>query len=468
MDLNPLGRMAPMLAIRTASEGSSIIQREVAMRRLFILLAAAGLAACDAADAPLAPSGGAPAFLLGSAADGAIPGSYVVQLDWAANAGALAAEYGIKPKYVYEHLMNGFAGAIPDVTARALSLDPRVVRISVQRQYRALGTTQTGATWGLDRIDQRTRPVDGGYTYDFTGAGVTAYVIDTGIRFDHVEFEGRASSGFDAFAADPTDPLLIGDMNNDCQGHGTHVSGSIGGKTYGVAKQVKLVAVRVLNCAGYGSDADVIAGMDWVAGNAAMPAVVNMSLGDVVPTRTLGTSTPVDDAVRGMIASGITVVVAAGNGWGNGTLGADACMFPIANVAEAITVAASNANDARTTWTNYGACVDIFAPGDEITSSYNTSSTATNVLGGTSMASPHVAGAAALVLQQAPGATPQQVRDLLVSSATQNVILPSTYNSGHTMNSHLLYSRIVVPSTTPTEPVKTKPCTPKRKRNGEC
>ena len=438
------------------------------MRRLFILLAAAGLAACDAADAPLAPSGGEPAFLLGAAADGAIPGSYVVQLDWAANAGALAAEYGIKPRYVYEHLMNGFAGAIPDVTARALSLDPRVLRISVQRQYRALGTTQAGATWGLDRIDQRTRPVDGSYTYDFDGAGVTAYVIDTGIRFDHVEFEGRATPGFDAFAADPTDPLLIGDMNNDCQGHGTHVSGTIGGRTYGVAKQVKLVAVRVLNCAGYGSDADVIAGMDWVAGNATLPAVVNMSLGDVIPTRTLGTSTPVDDGVRGMISSGITVVVAAGNGWGNGTIGADACMFPIANVAEAITVAASNATDTRTTWTNYGACVDIFAPGDDITSSYNTSSTATSALGGTSMASPHVAGAAALLLQQRPGATPQQVRDLLVSNATPNVILPTTYNSGHTMNSHLLYSRIVLPPLTTTEPVKTKPCTPRRQRNGEC
>jgi subtilisin family serine protease len=459
--------MAPMLA---RGDGKRIVihPAEVAMRRLFILTALAGLAACDAADTPVAPSGDAPSFLLGPVTDGAIPGSYVVQLDWAANAPALAAEYGIKPKHVYENLLNGFAGAIPDVTARALSLDPRVVRISVQRQYRALGTTQAGATWGLDRIDQRTRPVDGSYTYDFTGAGVTAYVIDTGIRFDHVEFEGRATPGWDAYAADPTDPLLIGDMNNDCQGHGTHVSGTIGGKTYGVAKQVKLVAVRVLNCAGYGSDADVIAGMDWVAGSATLPAVVNMSLGDVVPTKTLGTSTPVDDAVRGMISSGITVVVAAGNGWGNGTVGADACMFPIANVPEAITVAASDAADTRTMWTNYGACVDIFAPGDEITSSYNTSATATTVLGGTSMASPHVAGAAALVLQQRPGATPQQVRDILVTIATQNVILPSTYNSGHTMNSHLLYSRIVLPPLTTTDPVKTKPCTPKRRRNGEC
>ncbi len=438
------------------------------MRRLSILLALASLAACDAADMPVAPSGGAPSFLLGSAVEGTIPGSYVVQLNWAANAGALAAEYGIKPKYVYEHLMNGFAGAIPDLTAQALSVDPRVVRITVQRQYKALATTQTGATWGLDRIDQRARPVDGNYTYDFDGTGVTAYVIDTGIRFDHSEFEGRATPGFDAFAADPTDPLLIGDMNNDCQGHGTHVSGTIGGKTYGVAKQVKLVAVRVLNCAGYGSDADVIAGMEWVAANGTLPAVANMSLGDVIPTRTMGTSTPVDDAVRAMISSGVTVVVAAGNGWGNGTVGADACMFPISNVPEAITVAASNANDTRTTWTNYGACIDIFAPGDNITSTYNTGSTATESLGGTSMASPHVAGAAALVLQQKPSATPAEVRDLLVSNATPNIILPTTLNNGHTMNSHLLYMRIVLPATTTPEPGKTKPCTPKRRRDGEC
>jgi subtilisin family serine protease len=439
------------------------------MRRLLILLAAAGLAACDSSAEPLAPAEAPDARLLLSAVEGAIPGQYIVQVNWAADAGLLALQHGLKPRHVYQHLFNGFAAPASDAAVRALLADPRVLKVSVQRQVRALGTTtQAGATWGLDRIDQRARPVDGSYSYDFTGAGVSAYVIDTGIRFDHVEFEGRAVPGFDAYAADPTDPLLIGDMNNDCQGHGTHVAGTIGGKTYGVAKQARLVAVRVLNCAGYGADADVIAGMDWVAGNATLPAVVNMSLGDVVPTKTLGTSTPLDDAVRGMISSGLTVVVAAGNGWGNGTIGADACMFPIANVPEAITVAASNANDARTMWTNYGACVDIFAPGDNITSAYNTSSTATDALGGTSMASPHVAGAAALLLQQAPGATPQQVRDHLVSNATPNIILPSTYNSGHTMNSHLLFTRIVLPQPVVTDPVKTKPCTPRRRRDGEC
>jgi subtilisin family serine protease len=402
--------------------------------------------------------------------DGSIPGNYIVVANWSADVLALTTQYGIKPKYVYEHLINGFAAAFPTEVATALAADPRVLKVSVQRQYSKVETvTQKPATWGIDRIDQRALPLDSSYSYDFTGAGVTAYIIDTGIRYSHSEFEGRAVPGFDAFAADPTDPLLGYDGSGDCDGHGTHVSGTVGGKTWGVAKKVKLVGVRVLNCAGYGSDADVIAGMDWVAKNATLPASANMSLGDVVPTKTLGTNGPVDDAVKALIASGVTLAVAAGNGWGNGTVGADACMFPISNVPEAITVAASTTTDTRTTWTNYGACIDVFAPGSSVMSSTFDNDNSFGTKSGTSMAAPHVAGVASLILQQAPGATPQQVRDIIVSQATQNIILPTTTNNGHTMNSHLLYSRAVAPGALVGKPPKNpKPCTPKRQRNGEC
>ena len=404
------------------------------------------------------------------ASDGSIPGNYIVEATWSTDVASLIAEFGIKPKYVYEQLINGFAAPLPTSVADALAADPRVLKITVQRQFSKLETvTQQHATWGIDRIDQRALPMDSTYSYDFTGAGVTAYIIDTGIRYSHSEFEGRAIRGWDAYAADPTDPLLGYDGSGDCDGHGTHVAGTVGGKTFGVAKKVKLVGVRVLNCAGYGSDADVIAGMDWVAKNATLPATANMSLGDVVPSKTMGTSGPVDDAVKAIVASGITLGVAAGNGWGNGTVGADACMFPISNVPEAITVAASSATDTRTTWTNFGACIDVFAPGSTIRSATFDNDSSSGTKSGTSMATPHVVGVASLILQQAPGATPQQVRDIIVNQATQNIIQPTSLNSSHTMNSHLLYSRAVAPGSLIGKPPKnTKPCTPRRQRDGEC
>jgi len=441
------------------------------MRYLKPLAVLALVTACNDGTDPVAPA--PPRDLQPTSAllssDGSIPGHYIVVADWSANVLSLAAEYGIKPRHVYEHLLNGFSGAFPSSVAEALATDPRVLKISVQRQMTKVETvSQSGATWGLDRIDQRALPLNSTYTYDFTGAGVTAYIIDTGIRYSHQEFEGRASLGLDVFAADPADAVLY-DRSGDCDGHGTHVSGTVGGKTYGVAKQVKLVGIRVLNCAGYGSDADVIAGMDWVAKNATLPAVANMSLGDVIPTKTLGTNGPVDDAVKAIVASGVTLAVAAGNGWGNGTVGADACMFPIANVPEAITVGASTATDARTSWSNYGACIDIFAPGSAVVSATFDSDVSSGSKSGTSMSSPHVAGAAALVLQQAPGLTPAEVRNYLVDQSTKNIVTPVTLNNGHTMNSHLLYSRTMVPVEVKGKPPKsTKPCTPKRQRDGEC
>jgi subtilisin family serine protease len=435
------------------------------------LIALFAVGACSDAVAPsLTPK--ASRALVPTVAEGSIPGQYIVVANWSTNALALAAEYGLQPKYVYDELLNGFAAAIPGSVADALATDPRVLKISVQRQFSKGATwseTETNATWGIDRIDQRALPLSTTYTYTHTGAGVRAYIIDTGIRYSHSEFEGRASRGFDAFASDPTDPLLGYDGSGDCDGHGTHVSGTVGGKTWGVAKKVTLIGVRVLNCAGYGSDADVIAGMDWVAKNATLPAVANMSLGDVIPSKTMGISGPIDDAVKALVASGVTLGVAAGNGWGNGTVGADACMFPIANVPEAITVAASTKTDSRTTWTNYGACIDIFGPGSGITSSTFDNDNSSGSKSGTSMATPHVVGVAALILQQAPSAKPAQVRDVMVVQATQNIITSTTLNPFQTMNSHLLYSLATAPAALVGKPpADPKPCTPGRQQRGQC
>lgn len=440
------------------------------MRYLLSLIAVVAVAGCSDGPSSTTPGSAPRAAATLVASDGTIPGNYIVVADWNADVLSLASEYGVRPKHVYEQLLNGFSAAFPAEVADALAADPRVLKVSVQRQISKVETvTQPKATWGIDRIDQRALPMDSLYSYDFTGAGVTSYIIDTGIRYSHREFEGRAVFGFNAFAADPTDPLLGYDSSGDCEGHGTHVAGTVGGKTWGVAKKVKLVGVRVLNCAGYGSDADVIAGMDWVAKNATLPASANMSLGDVVPTKTAGASGPIDDAVKALVASGVVLGVAAGNGWGNGTVGADACMFPISNVPEAITVAASTRTDTRTSWTNYGACIDVFAPGATIMSSTFDNDSSAGTKSGTSMATPHVVGVASLILQQAPGATPQQVRDVIVTQATQNIVLPVTLNSGHTMNSHLLYSRAVAPGAIAGKPPKNnKPCTPRRQRDGQC
>lgn len=432
-----------------------------------LLLATFAISCSDTPNAPPAPARVNSTAAIN--ADGEIPGHYVVAVANAADPSAVALAYGLQPKYVYEHAINGFAGAIPDLVAQQLANDPRVVRVSVQRQMRYIPTAanwQGHATWGIDRIDQRALPLDSLYRYDYTGAGVSAYIIDTGILLAHSQFENRAIMGWDAYASDPSDALLGYNGSGDCEGHGTHVSGTVGGRTWGVAKRVRLVAVRVLNCAGYGSDADVIAGMDWVAARAKLPAVVNMSLGDVIPSKTMGISGPVDDAVKGMVAAGITVAVAAGNGWGNGTIGADACMFPIANVPEAITVAASTRTDTRTTWTNYGACIDVFGPGSSITSA--DIGGGSSVKSGTSMATPHVAGVAALILEQSPGATPQEVRNYLVNGATPNIILPTQTNNFHTMNSHLLYSRMVVPVAERKSLASSTACTLYRKKHGLC
>lgn len=259
--------------------------------------------------------------------------------------------------------------------------------------------TQTGTTWGLDRIDQRKLPLSGTFTYTNTGAGVTAYVIDTGIRTTHVEFGGRARSGWDVIDNDAD--------ASDCNGHGTHVAGTIGGATYGVAKGVDLVAVRVLDCGGSGLWSGVIAGIDFVTADheAGQPAVANMSLGG-------GANMAVDQAVKNSIADGVAYAVAAGNS------NAPACQFSPARVPEAMTSGASTIGDAKASFSNWGSCMDWFAPGQTITSAWRTSDTATNTISGTSMASPHTAGVAALYLQSSPGASPAAVSKALASAAT--------------------------------------------------
>jgi subtilisin family serine protease len=324
----------------------------------------------------------------------------------------LARAHGTVVERVFQHALLGFHGRMSAAAAAALAADPRVDYVE-EVGVVSLVTTQTPATWGLDRIDQHARPLSNSYTYTSTGAGVTAYIIDTGIRFDHTEFEGRAESGFDA---------VDGGRADDCNGHGTHVSGTVGGATYGVAKNVHLVAVRVLDCNGSGSTSGVIAGIDWVTAHHVSPAVANMSLGG-------GTSVALDAAVRQSIADGISYAIAAGNGNIFG-FAKDACRTSPARVAEAMTISATDKTDKRPRWANIGSCVDWFAPGVDITSAWNTSSTATNTISGTSMATPHTTGVAALYLQLHPSATPQQVRDALFAATTQDVVInPRTTNN---------------------------------------
>jgi subtilisin family serine protease len=361
--------------------------------------------------------------ILGASNPTAIKDSYIVVFNELSTQSVdtltsdLSAKYSAKVDYTYRHALKGFAGTLSERAARRLAAEPNVAYVQQNGEVKATDTQPNPPSWGLNRIDQRDLPLDTGYTYPNTASNVTAYIIDTGIRTTHQDFGGRAVWGTNT----------VDSNNTDCNGHGTHVAGTVGGTSYGVAKGVRLVAVKVLNCAGSGSFAGVAAGIDWVTGNhTSGPAVANMSLG------AQGSDATTENAVRNSIADGVTYAIASGNS------NADACNFTPARVAEAVTVNASDINDARASFSNWGTCTDIYAPGVNITSAWMTNDTATNTISGTSMASPHVAGGAALLLGTTPTLTPAQVQAALISNSTANKIT----NPGTGSPNRLLYVNV--------------------------
>lgn len=361
-----------------------------------------------------------------------IPGRYIVVFkDSVSNSVAEVANvmHGHRGQvhHTYSRALKGFAVTLSDAALQGLRTHPNVDYIE-QDQTVTLNqvSPENQATWGLDRIDQADRPLDTQYYFNYTGTGVNAFIIDTGIRPGHVEFSGRVLPGYN----------VVADTNgtNDCHGHGTHVAGTVGGTTWGVAKGVSLIPVRVLDCTGSGTWSGVIAGIDWVAGSTLRPAVANMSLAG-------GASVSVNAAVARAVSKGVTMVVAAGNS------NADACSYSPAGEPSAITVGATTSSDARASYSNYGSCVDIFGPGSSITSAWNTSATATNTISGTSMATPHITGVAALVLAANPTASPAAVASFLITNATANRL--SSIGTGS--SNRLVYS---LAAGTPTEAPK--------------
>jgi subtilisin family serine protease len=344
------------------------------VRNTLFLGSALALAACggelnNPESLEAAELGTAQAPLMMAAPGEGIEGAYIINLKEGVDPRSVAAVAGVSPRHVYT-IINGFAADLNQGQLTALRNNPNVAFIEQDGKVQ-VDATQSSATWGIDRIDQRSLPLSGTYTYTSTASNVYAYILDTGIYTAHSNFGGRASNVYDVF----------GGNGNDCQGHGTHVAGTVGSATYGVAKAVRLRGVRVLDCNGSGSWSGIIAGMDWVRNNRVNPAVANMSLGG-------GYNASVNTAANNLVNSGVFVAVAAGNN------SADACNYSPASAAAATTVGSTASNDTRSSFSNYGSCVDIYAPGSSILSTSRTGGTAT--MSGTSMASPHVAGVGAL------------------------------------------------------------------------
>ncbi|MDC4336521.1 S8 family peptidase [Acinetobacter baumannii] len=345
-----------------------------------------------------------------SQAKGIIKNQYIVILnkdagpskDFAQN---IAKQHAGKVLQSYDTVLKGFAIYLPDTAGtafiEAMKKNPQVLSVESDTIVNIDATTQSNPDWGLDRIDQKALPLNSTYSYLQTGSGTTAYIVDTGILSSHQEFSGRVLSGYTA--------ISDGNGTTDCNGHGTHVAGTVGGTTYGVAKNVNLVPIRILGCDGSGASSNVIAGLDWILKNGKKPAVVNMSLGGA-------TSSSLDSAVENLYNNGYVMVVAAGNS------NTDACTSSPARVSKAITVAATDNTDTRASYSNYGSCVDIFAPGSQINSSWIGNNTATKILNGTSMATPHVAGVVAEMLQSTPTASPQTISTNLLNQASSNVV----------------------------------------------
>jgi len=379
---------------------------------LSTVLAAGGflLSACQGAGTPADPNApgnpGNPAPAINAAV---IPGAFIVVFnrsvaDAPGLAKQLATDHGGTLRFTYTAALKGFAADLPDRAVEALKHNPNVAYVEQDGTVELFGggtEPAPPAPWGLDRVDQRTLPLSASYTWGTSGAGVSVYIIDTGIRTTHQDFGGRAVWDFNAVKGN--------DPDTDCMGHGTHVAGTVGGTTYGVAKGVSLHAVKVLDCTGSGRWSWVIAGIDWVTAHAAKPAVANMSIGGDY-------NQAVNDAVAGSIRSGVTYAIAAGNST------TDACTVSPASTPAALTVGATTKLDAVASYSNIGPCVDLFAPGSFILSDWITSDTTAVYLSGTSMATPHATGAAALYLETHPTASPAAVASYLLAAATRDRI----------------------------------------------